>query len=270
MRIATEPAFEEVAEIPSSPVVIERLPAADSPSILHHWEHSELLQAGFDASEIEKLRRADQETLLHVWPDIDEAKLDLVLRCMEGTPETVGQEELLANEEAENARFREAIVERGALAGLSVLLSPDEFERLMSAPIEEWMVFLHPDQRALVDRRFNGPARVRGAAGTGKTVVALHRAAALAARYSVKKSGRPSVLFTTFISTLPPVFENLYARLPRGVAGGVEFINVDKLALRLCAAAGQRVRVGANAATLCDRTRRWPAMSACSWPTTSW
>ena len=248
MPIATESAFEEAAEISSPPVVVERLPAADSPSILHHWEHSELLQVGFDASEIEKLRGADQETLLHVWPDIDEAKLDLVLRCMEGTLETVNQDELLANEEADNARFREAIVERGALAGLSVLLAPDEFERLMSAPIEEWMVFLHPDQRALVDRRFNGPARVRGAAGTGKTVVALHRAAVLVARYGAKKSGRPSVLFTTFISTLPPVFKNLYARLPRGVAGDVEFINVDKLALRLCAAAGQRARVDVNAA----------------------
>ena len=167
---------------------------------------------------------------------------------MEGTPETLRQEELLANEEAENARFREAIVERGALAGLSMLLPPDEFRHLMSAPIEEWMVFLHPDQRTLVDRRFNGPARVRGAAGTGKTVVALHRAAALAARYGAGTPGSPRVLFTTFIRSLPPVLESLYAKLPQGVPGGVEFINVDKLAARLCTHAGQRARVDPNAA----------------------
>lgn len=184
-----------------------------------------------------------------MWPDIiDDPKWDLVFKCMEGTPESLRQEDLLANEEAENARFREAIIERGALAGLSVVLSPEEFERLMAAPIEEWMVFLHPDQRTLVDRHFNGPARVRGAAGTGKTVVALHRAAALAARYGATTSRKPPVLFTTFVKSLPPVFESLYARLPRGVPGGVEFINVDRLAAHLCARAGQRARVDPNAA----------------------
>ena len=247
MRVASDSAFDEDAEAPSPAVVAERPPTADHPSIVQHWEFSELLQAGFSESEVHKLRQANQETLLDVWPDIDAAQLDLVVKCMEGTPETVRQEELLANEEAENARFREAIVERGALAGLSVLLSPGEFERLMSAPVEEWMVFLHPDQRALVDRHFNGPARVRGAAGTGKTVVALHRAAALAARYGGATDG-PPVLFTTFISSLSPVFESLYARLPRGVAGGVEFVNVDRLAHRLCAEVGQAAIVDPNAA----------------------
>jgi superfamily I DNA/RNA helicase len=39
---------------------------------------------------------------------------------------------------------------------------------------------LHPDQRELVERNYNGPARVAGSAGTGKTIVALHRAAHLA------------------------------------------------------------------------------------------
>ena len=50
---------------------------------------------------------------------------------------------------------------------------------MLAAPIEEWMAFLHPDQAKLVRRSFSGPARIRGAAGTGKTVVGLHRAASL-------------------------------------------------------------------------------------------
>src|SRR5690625_182074 len=53
-------------------------------------------------------------------------------------------------------------------------------EPVLAAPVEEWMTFLHPSQAKLVRRNFNGPARIRGAAGTGKTVVGLHRAAYLA------------------------------------------------------------------------------------------
>ncbi|HPT99000.1 MAG TPA: DNA helicase, partial [Armatimonadota bacterium] len=58
--------------------------------------------------------------------------------------------------------------------------TPDELERMLEAPLEKWRVFLHPDQERLVMRTFNGPAQVLGGAGTGKTVVAMHRARHLA------------------------------------------------------------------------------------------
>ena len=68
----------------------------------------------------------------------------------------------------------------------------DELREALDAPWEKWSVFLHPAQREYVDRDFNGPARVIGSAGTGKTVVALHRAARLA------KAPDARVLLTTF------------------------------------------------------------------------
>ena len=55
----------------------------------------------------------------------------------------------------------------------------DELAAALEYPWEKWTVFLHPAQQGLVERNFNGPARVSGSAGTGKTVVALHRAAHL-------------------------------------------------------------------------------------------
>ena len=250
MRVSSTPEFEE-EEAPSRVQTTATLaPASDGRSILEHWSTRELAQVGFGADEIVKLRRATLETLLDVWPEVvDDEKWDLVFQCVETTPDAMRQNQLLANEEAENARFRAAIVERGALGGLSALLTPAEFGRLMAAPIEEWMIYLHPAQRVLVDRRFSGPARVRGPAGTGKTVVALHRAAALARRYGGEAgpAQRPPVLFTTFINSLPPVLESLYARLPNRVAGGVEFINVDRLAHRLCRETGQPPRLDPNA-----------------------
>ena len=116
------------------------------------------------------------------------------------------------------------------------------------------MIFLHPDQRSAIGRHYSGPARVRGSAGTGKTVVGLHRAVWRAKRNFVAKQEQAAqliptdevirpVLFTTFVSTLPPVFEALYLRLPEALAGEVEFINVDRLASKVCRAAGERFAV---------------------------
>ena len=71
-------------------------------------------------------------------------------------------------------------------------------EEMLNAPLERWRVFLHPSQRRLVERDWNGPVRVLGGAGTGKTVVAMHRARWLAQRLG--DGGR--ILFTTFTRNL--------------------------------------------------------------------
>lgn len=86
----------------------------------------------------------------------------------------------------------------------------EEFKRALKGEMEEWMLFLAPHQRQLVTRQYNGPARVKGVAGSGKTVVAVHRARHLA-REAVKNGGR--VLFLTFGSRLPGVNEYLLQRL---------------------------------------------------------
>ena len=229
-------------------VSISRETSPDDRSILQHYTDQELTEAGFEQHEIVKLRRATQDTLLDIWANISEDKYDLVIRCMEHTPEELSQGLLLEDDDASNEKFRSAIVDRGALSGLSSLLTAEEVERLMSAPIEDWMIFLHPDQRAIVNRRYNGPARVRGAAGTGKTVVALHRAAILARRFELRR-GCEKILFTTYIKSLPPVLSNLYDRLPNSVPRCVDFTNVDKLAHRLCREFGQRPRLSRHVAS---------------------
>lgn len=69
--------------------------------------------------------------------------------------------------------------------------------RALERPWAEWLVFLHPSQRGAVERNFNGPARVSGGAGTGKSVVAMHRAAELA---RAAPGGR--LMLTTYSKTL--------------------------------------------------------------------
>ena len=110
-------------------------------------------------------------------------------------------------------------------------------EGLLAAPVEEWMTFLHPSQARLVRRSFNGPARIRGAAGTGKTVVGLHRAAYLARARTGK------VLVTTFVRTLPDVLSELLRRMAPDVADRVEFVGVYGFARRVLDERGVRVSV---------------------------
>jgi hypothetical protein len=67
-----------------------------------------------------------------------------------------------------------------ALRRIRPIADQEELEQALAFPWEKWGVFLHPSQRELVGRSFSGPARVAGSAGTGKTIVAIHRAVQLA------------------------------------------------------------------------------------------
>ncbi|MET3353940.1 UNVERIFIED_ORG: hypothetical protein ABID33_001846 [Xanthobacter viscosus] len=84
-----------------------------------------------------------------------------------------------------------------ALRRIRLIANQEELEQALAFPWEKWGVFLHPSQRALVDRTFSGPARVAGSAGTGKTIVALHRAVRLA-----RANPRARILLTSFSQPL--------------------------------------------------------------------
>lgn len=110
-------------------------------------------------------------------------------------------------------------------------------EAAMREPIEAWMTWLHPAQAHLVTRCYSGPARVRGAAGTGKTVVALHRARELAKRPGSR------VLVTSFVRTLPQVQKSLFRRLAPDLAGRVEFRSVHSWAACLLRSRGEAFNI---------------------------
>ena len=76
----------------------------------------------------------------------------------------------------------------------------------------QWQLFLHPQQRALVDRRTNGPMRISGGAGTGKTVVTVHRAAALAER-DAEAGDEVRILLTTYTRNLADDLRRQVAQL---------------------------------------------------------
>lgn len=89
--------------------------------------------------------------------------------------------------------FAAALQKPASRRQFRLIESEDELEEMLDASIDKWRVFLHPTQDAIVRANFRGPARVLGGAGTGKTVVAMHRARHLAKLYPDGK-----ILFTAF------------------------------------------------------------------------
>ena len=118
----------------------------------------------------------------------------------------------------------------------------EQLARAAAAPLVEWMGFLHPAQTRLVRRSYAGPARVRGPAGTGKSVVMLHRAAWLAET----RPGR--ILVTSFVRTLPLHQQAVYERLSPTTVDRVDFLGLHAVAKRVLAGAGQRVNVNGRSA----------------------
>ncbi|MDE2837257.1 MAG: UvrD-helicase domain-containing protein [Chloroflexota bacterium] len=112
-----------------------------------------------------------------------------------------------------------------------VMRDVEELERALDFPWEKWAVFLHPAQRAIVERDFSGPAKVSGSAGTGKTIVALHRAVHLA-----RANPNARVLLTTFSQPLANALRDrlrvLVTSEPQ-LAERVEVYAIDALAERL-------------------------------------
>ncbi len=107
----------------------------------------------------------------------------------------------------------------------------EELARALDYPWDRWTIFLHPEQREWVEREYSGPARVSGSAGTGKTIVALHRAAHLA-----RANPDARVLLTTFTDTLASALRTRLKRLIGGeprLAERIDVHSLDAIGLRL-------------------------------------
>ncbi|KQT92636.1 3'-5' exonuclease [Rhizobium sp. Leaf453] len=95
------------------------------------------------------------------------------------------------------ARVADPFSHPDALRRIRPIADQDELEQALAFPWEKWGIFLHPSQRALVERTFTGPARVAGSAGTGKTIVAIHRAVRLA-----RENANARILLASFSQPL--------------------------------------------------------------------
>lgn len=134
-----------------------------------------LLGYGVPAEWLKDVQEADEDGLLALTAYLPAEAAEAVLELATGgTPLVVTPEPVAPGVSTD------PFTHPDAQRRFRVVTSVEELERALDAPWDKWTVFLHPGQRQLVERNFNGPARVAGSAGTGKTVVALHRAVHLA------------------------------------------------------------------------------------------
>ncbi len=108
---------------------------------------------------------------------------------------------------------------------------PDEkLGEMLEGDFEEWMLWLYPEQKKYAEKRYRGAARIRGAAGTGKSVIGLHRAAYLATKY--ENDNTPNrILVTAFHKSAVKNLEQLYRRMPE-CPPNVDFKTIHQIAHR--------------------------------------
>lgn len=190
---------ETIREIQIPQMVEIEEPEVPKPLLFADVAEEKLLAYGVPPEWIDDIRGANEDSLLelaeHLPGEAAEALLDLATGVEpQVQPVLASDTDAFEHPEAQR-RFR-------------VVTDVEELERALDYPWDKWTVFLHPSQRELVERDYPGPARVAGSAGTGKTIVALHRAVHLA------RSDRDSrVLLTTFSGTLANALRNRLKRL---------------------------------------------------------
>lgn len=190
---------ETVREIVVPKYVEAEQPALPMSPVLAGVSDDELLSYGVPPEWLEAVRAADEDSLLelaeHLPGEAAEALLDLATGVTPQVPIPVAAGTDPFEHPDARRRFR-------------VMHNVEELERALAYPWEKWTVFLHPAQRQIVERAYNGPARVSGSAGTGKTVVALHRAVFLARTHPEAR-----VLLTTFSDALANALRTKLKRL---------------------------------------------------------
>jgi len=209
-------------------------PAAPSPPparlpLFAQVSDDTLLAYGVPAEWLDDVRQATEDSLLaladHLPAEAAEALLELATG---GTPQKAPPP----------AKDADPFAHPDAQRRFRVMHNVEELERALDYPWEKWTVFLHPAQEQLVRTKFNGPARVAGSAGTGKTIVALHRAVWLARRHPEAR-----VLLTTFSDSLAFALRTRLRRLlgnePR-LAERIDVDALDSVAVRLYRAHGGR------------------------------
>ena len=214
----------------------------EEPGIFAELRQRQLVRLGVPADMVEEVLRIrtedDLEELAQRLPD---EAYDALFLYMAGE----SYEQIVVDRETpaapvDTTDFVAALGRDESRARFVVVEDDLELEAMFNAPLERWRVFLHPSQRRLVERHWNGPVRVLGGAGTGKTVVAMHRARWLARQLPAGER----ILFTTFTRNLAAdIGNNLRAICTPEEMERIEVINLDQWVQRFLRGRRYRFRL---------------------------
>ena len=201
-----------------------------------NYSDADLLKYGVPPEWLDDVRQANDDSILELADHLPGEAAEALLCLATGTlpqilPPAAAGTDPFAHPDAER-RFR-------------TMHNIEELERALEYPWEKWIVFLHPAQRQMVEKDYGGPARVSGSAGTGKTIVALHRAVFLS-----RSNPEARVLLTTFSDTLANALRIRMRRLisnsPR-IGERLECVALNDIGLRLYSAKFGKTQIASDA-----------------------
>jgi superfamily I DNA/RNA helicase len=223
-------AVERVEETPEKTTPQPDAPKASpsAPPLYGTLSDEDLLSIGTPEELIPQVRgiRSEQE--------LDEMQSRLPVEAYEGlfliaagdtVSEVLVSRETRVDRKVDTGDFATALQTAESQARFVVVDDQETMTAIMNAPLAQWRVFLHPTQRKLAASDRNGPTRVLGGAGTGKTVLAMHRAKWLAEN---RLRDGEKVFFTTFTRNLAQdIEENLKTLCSPAIMQRIEVKNLD-------------------------------------------
>ncbi|QBI56456.1 UvrD-helicase domain-containing protein [Streptomonospora litoralis] len=237
----TDPAEQAGQDVPAEPAAPD-VPAEAPRPLFADYTRDQLRELGVAEALLPLALKVttDEELygLVEYAPSLTE---DVLLRLADGMGFDEVLEEItrpVATSETVDTSDYSAALARPATRATS---EDTDIQAAIEDRFSRWKVFLHPAQHKLVRREYRGPARVSGGPGTGKTIVALHRVAHLAARLPPGRS--KEILFTTFNKNLAADLRKRLLELGgQAVVDRVEIVNIDKLATQIVAETGRTGR----------------------------
>lgn len=153
---------------------------------------------------VRAVRQEDDLAQLLEWLPLECVDSLILLAAGRSLAEVIAELERVPPASVDPADVDQALSRDDSQAEFVVITQDEALQAILSAPMEQWRVFLHPSQKKIVSRSWSGPVRVLGGAGTGKTVAAMHRACWLAEQVlNHKQPGLcDRILFTTYTRNL--------------------------------------------------------------------
>ena len=225
-------------------------PSASSDSLFAGCDDDQLMLLGVPEALLPAVRAvANEDALSRLIEWVPQSCVDGLILLADGKPIDAVIDELERKRPAhvDTSDVAAALNTPESQAEFMVITDDELLEAMLAAPMEQWRVFLHPSQRRLVERDWSGPVRVLGGAGTGKTVVAMHRARWLAQQLSDQAGAR--ILFTTFTRNLATdIRSNLTKICSPQELQRLEVIHLDGWVMKFLQGQGLQVRAFNDAA----------------------
>lgn len=200
----------------------------EAPPLYKSLSDQDLLSLGTPADLLEQVRsiRSEQELdALQAYLPVEAYEGLFLVAAGDSVSQVLAARETRVDQPVNTEDFAAAIETAESQSRFVVVGDEETMAAMLNAPLAQWRVFLHPTQRKLAQGDRSGPMRVLGGAGTGKTVLAMHRAKWLAEH---RASTEKKVFFTTFTRNLAgDIEENLKTLCSPTVMGRIEVKNLD-------------------------------------------